>query len=65
MVIGKLFERPTIETDFTPNNFGNGARTQESAIGKLIAQFLYKLKFSNQYNYAITRGNSRWYRKLQ
>jgi len=27
-----LFERPTIETDFTPNNFGNGARTQEGAI---------------------------------
>ncbi|MEG4944658.1 hypothetical protein [Microcoleus sp. F4-D5] len=34
MVIGKLFERPTIETDFTLNNFGNGARTQEGAIGK-------------------------------
>ncbi|MEG4520082.1 MULTISPECIES: hypothetical protein [unclassified Microcoleus] len=36
MVIGKLFERPTIETDFTPNNFGNGARTQERAIGQQI-----------------------------
>jgi hypothetical protein len=31
-IIGKLFERPTIETEFTPNNFGNGARTQERAI---------------------------------
>jgi len=30
--IKELFERPTIETDFTPNNFGNGARTQERAI---------------------------------
>ncbi|MEG4498889.1 hypothetical protein QUB05_17300 [Microcoleus sp. F10-C6] len=40
MVIGKLFERPTIETDFTLNNFGNGARTQEGA-GKQIRHKLF------------------------
>ncbi|MEG4280600.1 MULTISPECIES: hypothetical protein [Microcoleus] len=40
MVIGKLFERPTIETDFTLNNFGNGARTQERAIDKPLSIFV-------------------------
>ncbi|MEG4989895.1 hypothetical protein QUB08_29745 [Microcoleus sp. BR0-C5] len=42
LVIGNLFERPTIETDFTRNNFGNGVRTQEGAIGKPIPQTVYK-----------------------